>query len=121
MSDEVQPAMTAEEWATKRVARDGYPQCAIVECEVRFRGEKKFERGKWFALFSGDGEDVLRPATAHAIAALALHGQPFGFTRDDLAALRQACKYQWGLNRQEESVLYSLAARIAALLPPEDA
>lgn len=58
----------------------------------------------------------------HAIAALCLYGQPFGFTREDVELLRE-------LANDEESPLWpgrygdefnNLADRIEALLPPED-
>lgn len=42
--------------------------------------------------------------THHAVAALALYKQPFGFSRDDVIAAQRAG-------------LYSLADRIQALLP----
>jgi hypothetical protein len=59
----------------------------------------------------------------HAIAALALLGQPFGFTRFDVETLRGAAATiddEWGLGwRSECADLRRLAARISALLPPE--
>lgn len=52
----------------------------------------------------------------HALAALALHGQTFGFTREDVEALRSLSA---DLHPNNEP-FYSLADRIAALLPPEE-
>ena len=54
--------------------------------------------------------------TRHAIAALALHGQPFGFTREDISEL-----YKWAKLDGDHPFgkLDNLAARIEALLPPE--
>jgi hypothetical protein len=75
------------------------------------------------------------PAVAHhnayGAAALALHGQPYGFTWDDYYELLDnayqveqdcGCPYELLLPEQKRQVdaLRSLAARIAALLPPRD-
>ncbi len=60
----------------------------------------------------------------HAVAALALHGQPFGFTRADVEALNNAwCAVKGYHSGSEEDArqLESLRDRIAALLPPEGA
>lgn len=66
----------------------------------------------------------------HALAALCLYGQPFGFTREDLQLLREevepaACDravYPEEHERvsKEFAHLRNLADRIAALLPPEE-
>jgi hypothetical protein len=59
---------------------------------------------------------------AHVDAALALYGQPFGFTREDVGILREAAKR---IERERNPYimfpenLSSLADRIEALLPPE--
>lgn len=55
----------------------------------------------------------------HALAALALHGQPFGFTREDVAALWFVIQEREGLVGAPQHTLRSLAERIEALLPPE--
>ena len=57
----------------------------------------------------------------HALAARCLHGQPFGFTREDVDALRtmvSAYRKRFG-DAELIDRLASLAARIEALLPPE--
>ena len=61
----------------------------------------------------------------HGLAALCLHGQPFGFTREDVKVLSRASEYalrQWGpvVAGQDIAMLSSLADRIEALLPPEE-
>lgn len=62
--------------------------------------------------------------TRQQIAALALHGQPFGFTREDVENIREVCfivsaEFDNGSERDSRSkALLSLAARIEALLPP---
>jgi hypothetical protein len=75
---------------------------------------------------------MVEPKQSHKLAALALHGQPFGFTRGDVKALRFLAEL-WvedegpageGWRSTEllnaQSLAQSLAARIEALLPPEE-
>lgn len=71
------------------------------------------------------------PKMRHALAALALHGQPFGFTAKDVKNLRETAEesdegdasndfYLGGYQVTVGSEwLLNLADRIAALLPPE--
>lgn len=80
-----------------------------------------------------DGDTVVSPENRHAIAALCLHGQPFGFTQQDVIDERLAYVNLVTLARQaqemgDESMRlarieqsrrhYERAAKIAALLPP---
>lgn len=59
------------------------------------------------------------PPARAALAAFALHEQPFGFTHADAAALRGAAeRAHAGSARHDAELLQSLAARIEALLPP---
>jgi hypothetical protein len=51
----------------------------------------------------------------HALAALALYGQPFGFTWDDVDRIRMAAMYYPG---EMARALDGIGDRIAALLPP---
>jgi len=63
------------------------------------------------------------PEEAHAIAAGCLHGQPFGFTRDDVDTLLDIIAPDISTpldGRGDVARLASLADRIAALLPPGD-
>lgn len=66
--------------------------------------------------------DELGPAQRHAVAALCLYGQPFGFTRDDLdafwAAYSAFCDSQNNDDTGRMDRLHSLGCRIEALLPP---
>jgi hypothetical protein len=102
MTDDTKPALTWDEW-----------QEAI-----------NWKTGRAINLHDGNGP--------HAIAALALYGQPFGFTHDDLQFLRDMAAY-WqktggfgpaigGVQYRRQDAVEastSLAHRIAALLPPE--
>ena len=51
------------------------------------------------------------------IAAKCLHGQPFGFTREDVKLIRDAAKFI--AVRSESAYFESIADRIEALLPPK--
>jgi hypothetical protein len=102
--DSITPALTPEEWATKGVGRTD----------------------EWYAFIASDGtlvvdstghyhERSIDDEDRHALAALALAGQPFGFTWEDVDAAR----YIAGDSPDKPSrILRSLADRIAALLPP---
>jgi|GEM_PF-2358018 len=116
MSDEtVRPALTAEEWKelachvpleTVKLANDleGRPMLGITHHQ---------EGDRWTAL----GTRQL-----HQAAALALHGQPFGFTRDDVYLLTGLAhqSYAFRIMAENAAQLRKLAGRIAALLPPEE-
>ena len=87
---ETKPALTAEEWA-----------------KVEF-------------------PPLPRDPRDHALAALCLYGQPFGFTPEDVALLLDLAEVvdnPLGMDlrggKEEFEGVLSIAARIAALLPPE--
>ncbi|HEU4563516.1 MAG TPA: hypothetical protein VFS05_02665 [Gemmatimonadaceae bacterium] len=73
-----------------------------------------------------DRVDVPPPAR-HALAALALHGQPFAPTPDDVRVLRETAELMEHPPSAGAAVgergarLRDLAERLAALLPPADA
>jgi hypothetical protein len=96
----IEPALTTDEWAQKW---DGHDDDATP---MRYT--------------FGVAVYMDRP---HASAALALHGQPFGFTWDDVDAIRHAAKMArtWDEVVGDPDVLDGLADRIAALLPPREA
>lgn len=99
----MKPALTAEEWRDEFYNRQ--------------------QAAKWG---SGTGPRIHRTLApgadlAHQDAALALYGKPFGFTRADVARLRQSAnriRDEWG---DSVTDLKDLADRIEALLPPETA
>lgn len=120
MSDEmIKPAMTAEEWAL------------LAKKQVMRRPVN--DRGIGFGYDRDTGGlDVRAPhSTAqlprtfnHAIAAAMLHGQPFGFTQEDVALIRAAIvperSDEWEMHEDEDRTarLESIADRLTALLPP---
>jgi hypothetical protein len=133
MTDEIRPALTPKEWE-RGVAYDAGSESGAYLTpdgqEVRvavvgaFVGSlptaaQMYER--WPMAESRFG----RP---HALAALALHGQPFGFTREDVAKCRaRAADFEVMADRERDygfrETQYEwerLAAKIEALLPPEE-
>lgn len=54
----------------------------------------------------------------HAAAALHLHGQPFGFTHEDVRRVQFAARRFLAMPIADAEALERLADRIAALLPP---
>lgn len=114
MSEGIRPALTPEEWAEGssglvEIDRDGW----LV---VRYPNDE-------------DGYSEIILDNAHGAAALCLYGQPFGFTWDDVDTLRHEASYlHEAANRDAKypvvseygADLESLAARLAALLPPRE-
>ena len=92
----VQPALTAEEWTAIRTAEQWVNEVVLV-----------LKDGSLFT------------PTAHQCAAIDLHGEPFGFTPEDVATLRalSVSLYKGGIS--EARTVESLADRIEALLPPD--
>lgn len=96
----IEPALTPEEWAEWEVTQNG-PLCVhrdtlgVLRC-----GDE----------YLGDG---------HALAAVALHGQSFGFTWEMVFALQRAAS-RLPESDLDEAVLREAAACIASLLPPRE-
>lgn len=123
---EVKPALTAEEWAEK---------CFEENEEWTSFAARRREDGSIYVMcgYERDAE-TNRP---HALAALALYNQPFGFTREDVEFLRELARTTrktligsgaassgallsaMALIDREADFIDSLASRISALLPPE--
>ena len=127
MSDRIGPALTPEEWAKRR--KDVGPEhvsLAPLEPGLDPWGEP-WPDDPDPILEIGDGGDTgsaQKPEIFHAIAALCLRGQPFGFTRDDVALIRELRAPLMSLKESDRGSslargLASLADRIEALLPPE--
>lgn len=84
------------------------------------------DRSNSFLGDSVDDFDGYRNAR-HALVAIGLYGQPFGFTHEDAGLLNTMANYYDMMTREvvratseptEGQQLRSLACRIAALLPP---
>jgi hypothetical protein len=103
---EIRPALTREEWAGATGAIDPLME-PFTELHVSIQPDGAL--AIWGAYDGG----VQSPAARHALAALALHGQPFGFTWQDVDLLRDAVDYL-------DPRIRTLADRIAALLPPRE-
>lgn len=122
MSEPIKPALTEKEWKLESFERtfvetEPYPQTETFSAHLDPGLTVRCE-----------GESVNVPEGArHALAALALFDQPFGFTREDVRVLREAAdrddaELQAGNNARTDIdtvALRSLADRIEALLPSE--
>lgn len=108
MTTPITPALTPDEWRNLSASRtDGV--------NAHDLSIKDYRSG---LVWLNVGEQSVRVddrPSMHAIAALALHEQPFGFSRADVEALRHIASDEPKL----APALVNLADRIAALLPPE--
>lgn len=108
MSEQVKPALTPEEWEQK------YHYAADIDPA---NGNLRINHldGEGWVIVDGSASGKVE---RHAIAALALYGQNFGFTREDVNILKNAALLL--AERLEVAELYyNLALRIELLLPPE--
>lgn len=96
MNDTIAPALSREDWAKPFDFSDNSAGTTYD--------------GRMVCCFGGVTA-VVPDRSRHAHAAIALEGMPFGFTWDDVDALNAAADYV-------PPRLASIAARIAALLPP---
>lgn len=134
------PALTPEQWRE----RDYRPRAAEIDAWAKRSADRQAVddatqyAAKIGLTAGGDGvivmsrahETVLVPPPArHALAALALHGQPYGFTPADLVQLRRAAEWaasaartagESGAAREAAAVIGRVAALVGALLPPAD-
>jgi hypothetical protein len=109
---DVLPALTAEEWAHVENMKRGWPEW------ISENNEATLPFGSYEAQTQAERLDNPH----HWIAALALYGQPFGFTREDVAIIYNAAWFVDlssvpGRSQMLED-LRSLADRIESLLPP---
>ena len=129
----MKPALSAEEWRSRFLVRkdkgvgddgrfsDG--SLATREWHISSDGHQIFIGGK-----DEDGPwpvtNTTVPTAHHALAALCLHDQPFGFRREDVSGLRFLSESREGSAAGDlivfQLALARLADRIEALLPPED-
>ena len=129
---QVRPALTPEEWAVGKVVRPFARPVLLGEALTIAPDPDDPQR--IFITDQGEEYALVEPHMRHALAALALHGQPFGFTREHLSALRLLLNDKlyylqdegpagegWKSPEAERAIalLAEVADRIAALLPPE--
>lgn len=119
--DGVAAALTPEEWATlplKVYFRPPKWRTALGYSHMVDEGwgiELHEDGALW--VWDDSWAVSLAAGHRHAVAAVALHGQPFGFTREDVVALLGMA--MGGVDPEyQEAVCRSLASRIEALLPP---
>lgn len=115
MSDEVKPALSGDEWATRQYRReftDAHGWGELVE--IFARTEREGDRLEISTVDGGGGTillDDLHPLMALANAALP-EGDPRKITRADVEAVRLAADEASSMH---DGVLYALAA----ILPPD--
>lgn len=121
MSDSIKPALSPEEWRAGVIRDDeGWacirnPQPGNPNGDMPNNGWVRMSCEECITWLHGPRWLTRR----HAVAALCLYGQPFGFTREDAEILREyADEIEDGFTRRG-ATLRSMADRIAALLPPE--
>lgn len=117
----VMPALTPSEWAEGEFESFYGTKRTFAQRDFKGRwffhsGPREQDPDEWGSLEEGiiilnQSDDNGR--ACHKMAALALHGQPFGFTRADVNLLRDVV----GSDLTLEESLGSLADRIEALLP----
>ena len=127
MPNAYRPALTPEQWE----ARDYRQAARELDAWAGERGDdaREDDATEYVAklglassgaviVMNRAHDRVLVPPPARAVlAALALDRQPFGFSRNDVAAVRRAADR--GTDPADPEALRDLAARLEALLPPE--
>jgi len=144
VTEGITPALTAKQWANGGdvdlcvglvwASLSSDPTDRNGELEA-IDAQPPYLRIDW-----GITSDAVSVVNRHPLAALALHDQPFGFTRADVIALTDAIRdakvatlgygdhgdvkiamMTYGDEGKQIPALRSLRDRIAALLPPEGA
>jgi len=142
MSETIGPAMTAEEWGWEGARAwasdvpEGVPGRGYAVISLQDDATVTLETGVLTSNGEREPEGIehLDEEDCHKIAALALYGQPFGFTQDDVYGLREreaSCRENatraaetMQRDRYQDAIdaarfFGDLVNRIAALLPPE--
>ena len=109
-----QPARELDRWAKDNADRAGDHDSTEYIAKLGLDGS-----GCVIAMSRAHDRVLVPPPARAALAAFALDGQPFGFTRDDVAALDRAADA--GPDEPIARALRDLAARLRALLPPAPA
>lgn len=107
----IEPALTAEEWGQQRFETEALAGEATAQID---------EEGDVYVSPTTKDGAFFHGADRHALAALLLYGQTFGFTRSDVILLRHFAK-DFPEEAQLGHNLRNLADRIEALSPPNPA
>lgn len=110
----VGPALAASEWKERRASRpgedDGVHVVVAPYVEDRHRG---------LVVSAHYSNASVHDDLRHALAALCLHDQPFGFTWEDVDALREALSCSGTVSSPDDLPRAETTVdRIEALLPP---
>jgi len=126
MPNEVQPALTAEQWEARDYRQRARDLDRWAEEQVGRHSEDDStelvaklglnEAGSVIVMNRAHDRVQVPPPARAALAAFALAGQPFGFTQADVTAVRRAAEASQEAGAA--SALRGLAARLEALLPP---
>ena len=110
-----QPARAIDSW------RETKPERRDTDDSTQYVAQMGITYDGCVTLMSRAHERVeVPPPARHALAALALHAQPFGFTHEDVRAVRRVVEESGALSSSTRERLRDLAARLAALLPPQE-
>ena len=117
----MKPALTAEEWVVKCSTRkEAYAHSPTMTYDY----EIELTEGGNIGIMDDSQYAVIKRGMEHGLAALCLHNQPFGFTREDAELLHvmsqiapQAAVLMLG--HDFTTMAANLASRIESLLPPE--
>lgn len=125
MPDEIRPALTPEQWEARDYrqaareldswAKQAEPKSADDSTEYVAKLGLS-ENGCVIVMNRAHDRALVPPPARAVLAAFALTEQPFGFTREDVEALRAAAEADHSAGIAEP--LRHLAARLQALLPP---
>jgi hypothetical protein len=123
MADENRPALTPEQWEARdyrQAAREldsWAKQSGAADDSTEYVAKLGLDEKGSVILMNRSHDRVLVPPPARAaLAAFSLIDQPFGFTQEDVAALRAVADR--ARDARTGDALRSLAARLSALVPP---
>jgi hypothetical protein len=123
MADENRPALTPEQWESRdyrQAAREldsWAKQTGASDDSTEYVAKLGLnEKGSVIVMNRSHDRVLVPPPARAALAAFSLVDQPFGFTQQDVAALRAAADASQDAGTAD--ALRSLAARLSALVPP---
>jgi hypothetical protein len=123
MPDEIQPALTSEQFEARdyrQAAREldsWAKQTGASDDSTEYVAKLGLNEKGCVILMNRSHDRVLVPPPARAaLAAFSLIDQPFGFTQEDVAAVRAAA--DGARDARTGDALRSLAAKLSALVPP---